>query len=119
MLSIEQKLEICRHLRGSAISITALSKELDIGKSDIKKSEEKLTAFATGDLAIFVLTDDRQTDTTDHFTPCACAWGNNCMQLQRVLHIRGISQFTLLHYWAGLNTPLFINAGVCDIILLE
>ena len=24
------------------------------------------------DPAIFVLT----TDTTDHFTPCACAWGN-------------------------------------------
>lgn len=50
VLSIEQKLEICRRLRGGAISITALSKELDIGKStisDIKKSEEKLTAFAT------------------------------------------------------------------------
>ena len=33
------------------------------------------------DLVIFVLTDDRQTDTTDHFTPCACARGNytTCM----------------------------------------
>ena len=31
------------------------------------------------DLAIFVLTDkqvNRQTNGTDCFTPCACAWGN-------------------------------------------
>ena len=48
VLSIEQKLEICRRLRGGA-SITALSKELDIGKSticDIRRNEEKLTSFA-------------------------------------------------------------------------
>ena len=30
------------------------------------------------DLAIFVLTTDRQTtDKTDHITPCACARGND------------------------------------------
>ena len=49
VLSIEQKLEICRRLRGGA-SITALSKELEIGKStiyDIKRNEEKLNSFAT------------------------------------------------------------------------
>ena len=48
MLSIEQKLEICRRLRSGA-SITALSKETDIGKAmicDIKRSEDKLTSFA-------------------------------------------------------------------------
>ena len=48
VLSIEQKLDICRRLRSGA-SITALSKEMDIGKSticDIKRSEEKLTSFA-------------------------------------------------------------------------
>ena len=48
VLSIEQKLEICRRLRSGA-SITALSKEMDIGKSticDIKRNEEKLSSFA-------------------------------------------------------------------------
>ena len=48
MLSVEQKLEICRRLRGGA-SITALSKELELGKSticDIKRNEGRLTRFA-------------------------------------------------------------------------
>ena len=48
VLSIEQKLEICRRLRSGA-SVTALSKEMDVGKSticDIKRNEEKLTSFA-------------------------------------------------------------------------
>ena len=47
VLSIEQKLEICRRLRSGA-SVTALSKEMDVGKSsicDIKRNEEKLTSF--------------------------------------------------------------------------
>ena len=35
MLSIEQKMEICLRLRGCAINITTLLKELDIGKSTI------------------------------------------------------------------------------------
>ena len=48
VLSIEQKLEICRRLRSGA-SVTALSKEMDVGKSticDMKRNEEKLTSFA-------------------------------------------------------------------------
>ena len=48
VLSIEQKVEICQRLRSGA-SITALLKEMDIGKSmicDIKRSEDKLTSFA-------------------------------------------------------------------------
>ena len=48
VLSIEQKLEICQRLRSGG-SITAFSKEIDIGKSticDIKRNKEKLTSFA-------------------------------------------------------------------------
>ena len=48
VLSVEQKLEICRRLRGGT-SITALSKELELGKSticDIKRNEGRLTRFA-------------------------------------------------------------------------
>ena len=47
VLSVDQKLEICKRLKKGA-SITSLSKELRLGKSticDIKQSEDKLVTF--------------------------------------------------------------------------
>ena len=35
------------------------------------------------DLAIFVMTTDRQTDKSDCFTPCACARGNETLNLKQ------------------------------------
>ena len=52
------------------------------------------------DLAIFVLTTDRQTtDKTDHITPCACARGNNtCTALFTVGGSGGISCLRPVHW---------------------